>query len=170
MTIGKANMHLNCDQLSGCAKEYTFSLAGHSLGGVISAYIAENMAEEHNLPITDVVSWSAPLKGSDLLQFGVSSGIHHLLKPFNDITAGINRDFHPASPTLTTLRAQIQASPVRYFGVTGGCDLMVRPHSALPSCFEPEDCHCIPYLGHYNIKVSMQAWGKVLQHLRDIHL
>lgn len=140
-------------------------LMGHSLGGVVSTHIAES--EDHDLPITHVVSWSAPLAGSALLLWGKQVG---LADPNDE---GIRKEFCPTNEKLHKLQAKVESSVktgrVSYFAVTGYCDPLVRPESALlTKCFDQTKVVELPHLGHYNIKVSSTAWRVVMNHLETI--
>eukprot|EP00510_Aplanochytrium_minuta_P000339 CAMPEP_0184022580 /NCGR_PEP_ID=MMETSP0954-20121128/10710_1 /TAXON_ID=627963 /ORGANISM="Aplanochytrium sp, Strain PBS07" /LENGTH=463 /DNA_ID=CAMNT_0026305021 /DNA_START=131 /DNA_END=1522 /DNA_ORIENTATION=+ len=139
-------------------------LMGHSLGGVVSAYINEYLAKEHNLPVSKVIAWSAPFAGSDLLLWAKN-------QPYlNSTTANrlkIEREFCPTSKSMAALRERMSLNKSKYFALTGRCDPLVRPGSALLPFFDRENKVLIPYLGHYNIKVSLRAWYTVLEHLEQ---
>ena len=125
---------------------------GHSLGGVVAAVLAEQSV----LPARDVIAWSAPFGGSALLLWG---------KPFYRFPEGIiYDDFCPTSAKLAALRASMASSSVRYFGITGTCDPLVRPASAVLPFFT-DDSVVMPHLGHYNIMVSLVAWHRVIERL-----
>jgi pimeloyl-ACP methyl ester carboxylesterase len=143
-------------------------LVGHSLGGLVSCYIAEELAAAQGLRVSDVLSWSSPLRGSALLGWALQ---RPWLARFVDLDEPILQEFDPASTnkTLARLQRRVEASAragVRYYwGVTGGVDPLVRPDSALLRCFHTR--HHSPLLGHYNIKMSWLAWGHCLRHLEQ---
>jgi pimeloyl-ACP methyl ester carboxylesterase len=137
-------------------------LMGHSLGGVVSSYIAEHYKTlSDGSPVTSVIARSAPLGGSALLHFAKRSTFLSRLLP---LRGGIHDDFCPSSKKLVALRASIAQSAasgrVHFTGITGFCDPLVRPESALPPGLSPR-VH-LPHLGHYNIKISVSAWRAAL--------
>jgi len=81
----------------------------------------------------------------------------------------ITREFCPTSESMAELRKRMNVNKSSYFAVSGACDPLVRPDSALLPFFKSENKILIPYLGHYNIKVSLRAWYSVLQHLEQNH-
>jgi len=136
-------------------------LMGHSLGGAVSAYIKEYLAKDAGLPVELVVSWSAPLAGSPLLLWA-KNNLRFLT---SHLSRGIMNEFCPTSRTTTELRQRMleteKANPGTYCGITGSCDPLVSPSSALPSFFAEENKVVIAHVGHYNIKVSLKAWFHV---------
>ena len=104
-------------------------LIGHSLGGVVSAYIKENLAAEHGLPVSNVVAISAPLGGSALLEWAHKKPF--LRRTFR--TGNQFSEFFPENTEMLKLRAKMAENASDYFAVTGACDPLVRPESALLS-------------------------------------
>jgi hypothetical protein len=154
----------------------TIILMGHSLGGVVAAYIKEFLAPEYNAAITDnrerlniprVITWSAPLAGSALLHWAKVN----LPSSVTFYRAGINNEFCPTNEVTISLRQKMEATeklqPSTYFTISGDCDPLVRADSALPRFLPDKNRIRIPYLGHYNIKVSLQAWSHVAMFLAE---
>lgn len=137
-------------------------LMGHSLGGIVSAYINEYFAVEYNLPIAKVISWSSPFYGSDLISFG-----RKILPGFVTFhERGILRDLTPLAETSKQLVKRMERTEKKksgtYFAITGQIDPLARPHSTLPAFYLKNNRVLIPYLGHYQIKVSLNAWTHIV--------
>ena len=124
VVLGKIQEEL---KLRGVEDVSQVVLMGHSLGGVVSAYIKENLSEEAGLPVTNVVAIAAPLGGSALLEWAHSKPI--IRKSFR--TDNQFLEFHPSNVEMRKLREKMKKNSSDYFAVTGACDPLVRPDSAL---------------------------------------
>jgi len=140
------------------------ALVGHSLGGLVAAYIVE-----HNLcaplSITRVVGVAAPYEGSALLGWArqrLPQAVVRRLRTEEALDAWMT----PESAHLEALRARMLRSPAKYRFITGQLDVMVRPASALCltwSELPSTNRLLLPHLHHYNIAGSSWAWRQVAQ-------
>ena len=131
----------------------------------MSAYIKEHLGSK--LPIRRVISWSAPLSGSFLLWWAKERlrGWHEIITD-----KGVTREFCPSNPITIDLRERMErtdaVSPT-YFTISGFCDFLVRPSSAMPHFVRAEHTKMLPHVGHFNIKVSLSAWKCVIEYLDE---
>src|SRR5207237_299270 len=56
-------------QIPSGGEKKKFILIGHSMGGLVASYAAENLAEEANLSIDHIFTIATPWQGSPLLDF-----------------------------------------------------------------------------------------------------
>mmetsp|Transcript_174647 Transcript_174647/g.554296 ORF Transcript_174647/g.554296 Transcript_174647/m.554296 type:complete len:224 (+) Transcript_174647:671-1342(+) len=147
-------------------------LVGHSLGGLVAAYI-----KEHALcpaaRIGLVISVSGPLAGSALLGW-----VYHRLPPAvvrrlrKPSVAALDSWLLPESPQMGALRARMAGGLDSYRFITGQLDVMVRPDSALCSgefSMPTEHRQLLPHLQHYNIAGSAWTWAQVACWIREAH-
>lgn len=96
-------------------------LMGHSRGGVVSAYFAENLAKEAGIQVLLVMPICSPFDGSALsfLLSGVSDSMHEL---------------EQMSAFLVALNKKIAKSEIPYFYIAADDDMVVAPKA----CCVPE--------------------------------
>jgi len=140
-------------------------LIGHSLGALVSAHLQEYYRDR--LPIKHVVAWSGPFGGSALFAWG------QRMKIVSARNGTIRDEFCPTSENLMELRRRMkqgmETHVSSYYAISGHCDHLVRPDSAVLDFIPKHRQKLIPYVGHFNIKVSLNAWGAVLDQL-DEHI
>jgi len=145
--------------LDGCSQDAELLLVGHSLGALVSVAAAADEAEKR---VRRVVAVSGPFRGSDLLGWGVSRGLHRLLWPFG--LPPLLRDLAPESEA----QQQVLALESRFEGkvhvesIAGALDPIVRPGSA---SFGPQTR--LPHCAHYCIASSRRLWEEVVRHFRE---
>jgi len=148
-------------------------LIGHSLGGLVSAHIAEKSGDdplENNLRIRSIICVSSPLVGSSLLaclRTRLPECIVQCTRP-----EVLDSWMVPDSAKLEQLRECVTNKNRidKYKFLTGQLDAMVRPDSAL---LEESLDICaqhrvrLPHLDHYNIAASPWAWAKIAQWIHE---
>ena len=139
-------------------------LVGHSLGGVVAACIREHNLCGHDVPITHVAAVSSPFHGSDCLAWVRSHGINVGAK------SAIHNELMPGAAYARRLRQAMATSDCTYIMMAGGCDFIVRPHSALLDCVPFHRRFYIPWAGHYSICIVFNAWMIVCESLELHHL
>jgi hypothetical protein len=144
-------------------------LMGHSLGCLVSSYINEYLADGAGWTRDrHVVLWSGVLAGSDLFLWLKTNCPGWMLpERVRDHAGHIQDDFLPTAPSTAALRREMARNGRSYFAITGECDHLVRPSSAaFPAVFQlGRNAVVVPYLGHFNIKISTAAWSIVIDHL-----
>eukprot|EP00924_Labyrinthula_sp_SR-Ha-C_P016027 snap_masked-scaffold_4-processed-gene-16.46-mRNA-1 protein AED:1.00 eAED:1.00 QI:0/-1/0/0/-1/1/1/0/434 len=126
-----------------------FILVGHSLGGVISAYINEFFALKEEMSIKSVITVSAPLLGVWLLEYEWIAERESELNP-------LIKDLKATKDFLYELRTSLNSSQEKskYMCFSGYIDLLVRPKSALPCFFPKKRKVLFNTLGHYSIVLT----------------
>jgi len=139
-------------------------LVGHSLGGIVSAYMYERgLLPGHN--VLSIISVSSPFVGSALLGWAyrrLPSALIRRMRKQED--QAMDQWLVPDSTGLLELRTRMANNLGIYRFITGQLDTMVRPTSAL--CQGVLDVPTrqqmvLPHLHHYNIAGSAWAWAQV---------
>ncbi len=126
-------------------------LIGHSMGGLIASYIAENS----DLPIKKVYSLGAPLLGTPIARYGMGSSC---------------KDMIPLSPFLNGLKDQILNShPKKYFFLWSILDNTVFP-APIDHTFDKQQVTFIKCLGHTNILFSNKVFNTIFNDLNTLYL
>lgn len=132
-----------------------FVLIGHSLGGIVAAYLNEYYASQERMRIKRVITISAPFKGSFALK---SYGWRP--DPSNP---NLRDDMYPESPVLEELRRKMHLNRLKYVVFGGEFDILVKPSSSLPKLVLQKNRIYFPHLGHYNIKLCGSLWFHIFE-------
>lgn len=124
------------------------TLIGHSMGGLVASYYAENMADDR---IKKIITLGTPFYGTRIAGLG----------------AGLNAEqMAPNSDFLDSLREKIQNSSIPYYHLASQMDNMIVPwDSALMNPIASDNEHVIPDQGHVRLLVSPEVLDKVKEWL-----
>ena len=93
-------------------------LAGHSRGGLVSAYLAEYLAQEYGIRVRAVIAVGAPFAGSSKATF-----------PFTWLSKSVEQ-MQPGSEFLRELKVKMQHSTCKYYCFAAKHDFFVDIDSA----------------------------------------
>ncbi|MGQ3892096.1 esterase/lipase family protein [Legionella sp. CNM-4043-24] len=106
-------------------KSGVVDLIGHSRGGLVNAWFAENLAIENNIRVRKQFGLGTPYSGSDLA-----------LPILAEFSMSVE-EMKPDNRFLTDLQEQILVSKSQYYFVVGGDDIIVRDgRSHIPAYVE----------------------------------
>lgn len=144
---------LKADEIQRETGQNQLILIGHSMGGVVCSYYAEQIAEKGR--VTDLITLGSPLDGS---RPAVIPG-----------KAACARELRPGSPLLTELaKRRAKSKGVRYYHVASLFDAMVLPTQSAWSGVPEERLMILPGHGHMRLLFSKRvacqlvAWLKVV--------
>lgn len=154
------------DALNIEEQKVNFAFIGHSLGGVLSCFISENIAQKENWTIKKAIILSAPLDGSVGLNIlSISSSALEDCFDKNPVFIDLKKD----SEKMLNVRRKIKKNPEKYLFICGTMDVFVGTSSALPRSLPSEQKIEYPHLGHHNIKLSWLTWIEIINCLqRDL--
>jgi triacylglycerol esterase/lipase EstA (alpha/beta hydrolase family) len=133
-------------------------LIGHSMGGLISGYYAENISGKDNITVNNVISIGSPWKGAPLLdQF-----------PSNDkrmIQMSCRDSF---LKNLNQLVDQSEKNGRKYYSIHSSLDLMA-PSSHGFSTLNQERDQAFNFLSHYGLVAYPTVWTQIQSWLDKIY-
>jgi triacylglycerol esterase/lipase EstA (alpha/beta hydrolase family) len=126
------------------------TLIGHSMGGLVSAYCAEN----YDIPVKTIITIGTPWQGSPIL------------KPLIDILwykGKRYRQMLPGSKWLDTLHEQIKKSKITYYAYGSNLDYVVPyKYSIMDSdIYKNFTNKHISYHGHVMLILSGKTWREI---------
>jgi len=127
-----------------CAERQTNKviLIGHSMGGLVSSYYAENLAEPGT--VASVITLGSPLKGTKMAVFGCGRNVTEML---------------PDSDFLAQLREKISTSQIPYLHIATKMDNIVIPHTS--SILDNGTNYCLEEATHLGLMYSDLVLTKV---------
>jgi pimeloyl-ACP methyl ester carboxylesterase len=144
-----ANMICKKIQNSGLEK---IILIGHSRGGIIAAYLAENLAEINKISVRGVITVGAPFKGSKFIK-----------QPINTIIKSID-EMKENSPFLKTLTSDLKKNKFlhKYLLIAGSTDSLVSRESAQPN-IALAHYRLLPDYGHLSILHNPEFYSNCIE-------
>lgn len=125
-------------------------LIGHSRGGLIASWFAENLAEPNGITVHAVAAVSSPFGGSDFA-----------IPPLTWYSGSVNQ-MQKGSPFLTDLSEKIRRTNTRYLYFHGENDWLVTEESA---CIESHRDQLIRIRGHNHLSIVHAP--ELIDHLRE---
>lgn len=123
-------------------------LIGHSMGGLVAAYFAENLANEGE--ISQIITLGSPFLGTRLAAFGIGKNAAQMV---------------PQSNFLISLNEKISKSPIPYYHLASKIDNIIVPwNSALPKKQEGQE-FVVQDLGHLSLLASPLVAQKIIKWL-----
>lgn len=100
------------EEIKALTGKSNFKMVGHSMGGLVSAYYATNLAEGHGVNVSQVITLGSPLNGTKFGYVGVGE---------------CSRQMRLESEFLPGLQDDIKASDVDFFHLGSKTDEIIRP-------------------------------------------
>ncbi len=137
-------------------------IIGHSMGGLIGGYYAEEFSEKDGIAVNHVISIGSPWKGAPAL-----NRIEKYSK-FGKKDTQMKVDNIFLKTLVSKCVNSEQAGRRKYYNIGSTTDFMVpAPYSDLTT--EPKRQRTYTYLGHYGLIASPSVWSQICSWLNDIH-
>lgn len=129
-------------------KDEKVILVGHSMGGLVASFYAENLAQKGE--VIQIISLGSPLQGTRLAAFGIGKSAAQMA---------------PNSPFLLKLQEQIRSSSVAYYHLASRIDNIIVPWNSALLSKDKDKEFIVPDLSHLSLLVSPVVAERVFQWL-----
>lgn len=147
-------------------------LLGHSMGGVIATFYAENIAEEDEIEANHVFTVDSPVKGTPTLDFiwtNISENIRSI-KRMHQMSISGGKSVHKGfAQNLSQQAWDSEAKGIRnYYSIHSLADWAVPFESGMLTKI-PDRVFTYNYLGHYGPIADPRTWIWVNSHMDTIY-
>ncbi|MCA9749885.1 MAG: alpha/beta fold hydrolase [Romboutsia sp.] len=122
------------------------TLIGHSMGGVVSAYVSELLDDNKHI-IKKVITLGSPLHGTKLSVLGLGTN---------------SRQMEPNTKFLQDLTLRMQSSNKKYFNIATKIDNLIFPWDSALLINNKEQTYTIPDESHLGLLYSDKVIDKIV--------
>lgn len=145
--FAKEEIRNKCREICELTNQKEIILIGHSMGGLVASYYAENVAKLDDIKVKRVISIASPWRGSKSIDGAKKLITRYNSKRYNQMSFD--------SPFSKELRATASQNDI-YYNIFSSNDLMVGNMSGTIS--DQTGQSNLSYCGHYSIIVNPFTW------------